>query len=75
MQLHPRQRRYGPTQSEALVCEWEQGTIQVYYRGERIALSEMREAMQKAVAPRRPVIRATVTNRPASILGGSVIKP
>ena len=64
MQLHPRQRRYGPTQSKALVCEWEQGTIQVYYRGERIAFSELKEPMQKAVAPRRPAIRATVTKRP-----------
>jgi transposase-like protein len=65
MQLHPRQRRYGPTQSKALVCESEQGTIQVYYRGERIAFSEMKEPTQKAVAPRRPAIRAMMTNRPA----------
>jgi hypothetical protein len=33
MQLHPRQRRYGPTQSKALVCESEQGVILMYYRG------------------------------------------
>ena len=66
MQLHPRQRRYGPTQSKALVCEWEGGTIQVYYRGERIAFSEMKEPMQKAVAPRRPAIRARVTSRPTT---------
>src|SRR6266567_8035589 len=66
MQLHPRQRRYGPTQSKALVCEWEQGEIQVYYRGERIAFSELKEPMQKVVATRRPAIRAMVTNRPAS---------
>jgi hypothetical protein len=33
MQLPPRQRRYGPTQSKALVCESEQGVIKVYYRG------------------------------------------
>src|ERR1700719_2526003 len=65
MQLHPRQHRYGPTQSKALICEWEQGTIQVYYRGERIAFSEIKEPMQKAVAARRPAIRATVKNRPA----------
>jgi hypothetical protein len=26
----------------------------------------MKEPMQKAVAPRRPAIRATMTNRPAS---------
>jgi len=66
MQLHPRQRRYGPTQSKALVCEGEQGGIQVYYRAEGIAFSEMKEPQQKAVAPRRPAIRATVTNRPAT---------
>jgi transposase len=64
MQLHPRQRRYGPTQSKALVCEWEQGTIQVYYRGERLEFSELKEPLQKAVAPRRRATRATVTKRP-----------
>jgi len=64
MQLHPRPRRYGPTQSKALVCESEQGTIQVYYRGERLAFSELKEPLQKAVAPRRPATRATVTKRP-----------
>jgi hypothetical protein len=26
LQLQPGQRRYGPTQSKALVCEWEDGT-------------------------------------------------
>jgi len=64
MQLHPRPRRYGPTQSKALVCESEQGTIQVYYRRERLAFSELKEPLQKAVAPRRPATRATVTKRP-----------
>jgi len=40
LQLQPGNRRYGPTKSKALVCEWEDGTIQVYYRGERIAFGE-----------------------------------
>ena len=51
---HPRQRRYGgSTQSKALVCEWEQGVIQVYYRGERIAFSgtEGAEAESGCTAP------------------------
>jgi transposase len=64
MQLHPRQRRYGPTRSKALVCEGERGVIQVYYRGERIAFSELKEPMPKVVAPRRTATRATVTMRP-----------
>jgi hypothetical protein len=54
MQLHPRQRRYGPTRTKALVCEWEQGTIQVYYPGERIAFSELKQPRRNAVATRRP---------------------
>ncbi len=40
LQLQPGSRRYGPTKSKALVCEWEDGTTQVYYRGERIAFTE-----------------------------------
>jgi hypothetical protein len=28
LQLQPGQRRYGPTQSKALVCEWEDGAMQ-----------------------------------------------
>jgi transposase len=37
-QLRPAgQRGYGPTQSKALVCEWEDGSMEVYYRGQRLA--------------------------------------
>src|SRR5512142_756414 len=37
LQLQPGSRRYGPTRSKALVCEWEDGAMAVYYRGERLA--------------------------------------
>jgi hypothetical protein len=41
-QLQPAgQRRYGPTQSKALVCEWEDGAMEVYYRGQRRAYQEL----------------------------------
>jgi hypothetical protein len=30
-----------------LVCEWEEGTIQVYYRGEPIAFTELRQPQSK----------------------------
>jgi hypothetical protein len=41
-QLQPAgQRRYGPTQSKALVCEWEDGAMEVYYRGQRLAYQEL----------------------------------
>jgi hypothetical protein len=41
-QLQPAgQGRYGPTQSKALVCEWEDGAMEVYYRGQRLAYQEL----------------------------------
>ncbi len=44
LQLQPAgQRRYGPTQSKALVCEWEDGAMEVYYRGQRLAYRELAE--------------------------------
>src|ERR1700726_3990131 len=51
LQLQPKQRRYGPTQSKALVCEWEDGTMQVYYRGERVAFIELKESIRKTTRP------------------------
>src|SRR5713101_8329612 len=36
LQLKPASRRYGPTQAKATVCEWEDGRLEVLYRGEVI---------------------------------------
>src|SRR5260370_357401 len=36
LQLKPQNRRYGPTRSKALICEWEDGAVEVRYRDERI---------------------------------------
>jgi hypothetical protein len=41
LQLKPRQRHWGPTQTRAVVCEWEDGHLEVHYRGERIAVQEI----------------------------------
>src|SRR6202047_5128086 len=51
LQLQPGQRRYGPTQSKALVCEWEVGAMQANYRGERVAFIELQEPLRKPVPP------------------------
>jgi hypothetical protein len=41
-QLQPAgQRRYGPTQSKAVVCESEDGAMEVCYRGQRLAYQEL----------------------------------
>jgi hypothetical protein len=51
-QLKPKHRHYGPTQAKALVCEWEDGSVEVHYRGECLAFQELAEAREaRAEAP------------------------
>src|SRR6201997_5384975 len=51
LQLQPAgQRRYGPTQSKALVCEWEDGAMEVYYRGQRLTYRELAEPLPRKCA-------------------------
>jgi hypothetical protein len=69
LQLQPRNRRYGPTKSKALVGEWEDGTIQVYYRGERIAFTELKQPQPKlpelrSAGPRVMVARKAKKDHP-----------
>jgi transposase len=51
LQLHPGSRRYGPTQSKALVCEYEEGSVEVYYRGERIRFHQIAEPVREVAEP------------------------
>jgi transposase len=53
LQLHPGSRGYGPTQSKALVCEYEDSSVDVYYRGERIRFQEIAEPIRE-VAEAQP---------------------
>src|SRR2546425_11758145 len=41
LQLKPQNKRYGPTQAKALVCEWEDGAVEVHYRGERMDYEDL----------------------------------
>jgi transposase len=63
LQLRPGQRRYGPTQSKALVCEGEDGAMQVYYRGERMGFTELQESVPKESQPVPPAARAMVERK------------
>jgi len=63
LQLQPGQRRYGPTKSKALVCEWEDGAMAVYYRGERLAFTELKEPIRKTARPIPPAARAMVVRK------------
>lgn len=60
LQLQPRNRRYGPTKSKALVCEWEDGTIETYYRGERMKFMEILEPVRKPAPLLLPTTRVAV---------------
>lgn len=64
LQLQPGRRRYGPTKSKALVCEWEDGAMEVYYRGERIAFTELKEPVRKTAQPIPSTPRVTVGRKP-----------
>src|SRR6202521_5160603 len=63
LQLQPGQRRYGPTKSKALVCEWEDGAIEVYYRGERVGFTELKEPIRKTARPIPPAARPMVVRK------------
>lgn len=63
LQLRPTLRRYGPTKSKALVCEWEDGSMEVCYRGERIAYTELPEPSKKTPPPSAPAARAIVAGK------------
>jgi transposase len=53
LQLKPQNKRYGPTRAKALICEWEDGAIEVRYRGAGIAHEDL--------AVRPPVVTAAVS--------------
>ncbi len=64
LQLQPGRRHGGLPRSKTLVCEWEDGTMEVHYRGEKIGFTELREPRQKSPAPIAPVVRAMVVRKP-----------
>jgi hypothetical protein len=63
LQLHPGSRRYGPTQSKALVCEYEDESVEVYYRGERIRFHEIVEPLPEAAEPQPQAARPRVRKK------------
>ena len=52
LQLKPQNKRYGPTQAKALVCEWEDGVVEVRYRGERMEYEDL--VVRPRVEPATP---------------------
>jgi len=53
--MKPQNKRYGPTQAKALVCEWEDGAVEVRYRGKRMEYEDLVVRPQvEPAAPREP---------------------
>src|SRR5258708_39555837 len=52
LQLKPQNRRYGPTRSKALICEWEDGAVEVRYRDERIEHEDLVVRPSVVTAPK-----------------------
>jgi len=77
LQLKPQNKRYGPTQALALVCEWEDGAVEVHYRGERMEYEDLAVRLEQR-RPRR-VSRAASqpsrwgVSRPRNIPGGKAM--
>ncbi|HXN24085.1 MAG TPA: ISNCY family transposase [Candidatus Dormibacteraeota bacterium] len=69
LQLQPRSRRYGPTRAKALVCQWEDGGIEVRYRGQRHEFKELvpsRQQEKEQPNPQKTVIRSYGRKKPAN---------
>ena len=62
LQLQPRHRYYGPTRAKVLICEWEDGSREVYYRGEKIPFRELAGPPRKPL-PELPVASGSLVKR------------
>jgi transposase len=66
LQLRPQQHHRGPTQAKAVVCEWEDGRLEVQYRGHRIGHEQI---------PAPPVRTGTGVASPAMRKTGVRVRP
>ena len=54
-QVEAKSQKYAPAKSKVMVCEWEDGTLEIRYRGQKLNWHLIQERPQKpaAVAPKR----------------------
>jgi hypothetical protein len=67
-QVEGTSRNYAPAKSKVTVCEWEDGTLEIHYRGRTLTHHEIVERPRKpevvAAKRRRPVIRPAKPDHP-----------
>src|SRR5215467_8215191 len=64
LQLQPERKHRRASKSKALVCKWEDGSMAIYYQGEKMAFRELAEAPPKAIPP-RPEVAPVRVRKPA----------
>ena len=56
LQLKRQGRHYAPAKSKVVVCEWEDGRLEVRYRGRTMPFDEIAERPAKAVVERKAIV-------------------
>jgi transposase len=64
LQLQPERKHRRSSKSKALVCEWEDGSMAIYYQGEKVSFRELPEAPLRATQP-APAVAQVRVRRPA----------
>lgn len=57
LQLQRQSRHWAPASSRVTVCEWEDGRIEIRYRGQRLGFHEIFQPSQKTATAEPPTIR------------------
>jgi hypothetical protein len=53
-QVQAQRRKYAPAQGQVVVCEWQDGTVEIEYRGRKLPWKEISSAPSRASAELRP---------------------
>lgn len=62
-QLEPESRNYAPARSRVLVCEWQDGHLNIEYRGHTVPWREIAAPSRPAVAERGTAARGPIVKR------------
>jgi transposase len=53
-QVQAQSRKYAPAQGKVVVCQWQDGTVEIEYRGRKLPWKEISSAPPRVAAERRP---------------------
>jgi len=66
LQVRRQGRHYAPSQGKVVVCEWEDGRLEIRYRGQKLAWEELVERPQRAKAEPPPKAAQPYRGKPPS---------